>query len=233
MNVLELKKVTKRYDSQDGGPSLEVLNDLDLNVATGEFIAITGASGCGKSTLMNLIGTLDEPSAGEIIFDERNLTKMSDREKSRLRNVEIGFVFQLHHLLPQCTALENVLMPTIPIGKGRDHDTIERAKDLLTRTGLAERMSHRPALLSGGERQRVALVRALINSPKLLLADEPTGSLDETASLELMEMLAELRISENLTMILVTHSSKIAELADVSYIMQDKRLTRTAATSSI
>ncbi len=225
MSMLELKNIDKRYESPEGGPSLDVLKNLDLTIDEGDFIAITGPSGCGKSTLMNVIGTLDDPDAGQLFFENRDLTAMNDREKAAFRNTEIGFVFQLHHLLPQCTVLENVLMPALPAGNGNDPATIHRAKELLKRTGLQDRMTYLPGLLSGGERQRVAVVRSLVNSPKLLLADEPTGSLDRESADALAELLCELRKSEGLTMILVTHSAELASLAETTYVLKNHTLT--------
>ena len=188
---------------------LEVLRGLSMDVARGESIAIVGPSGCGKSTLLNLIGTLDQPTDGAIAFDGRDLIALNDDELALLRNREMGFIFQNHHLLPQCTVMENVLVPTLAHGRATADDE-ERARHLLNRVGLGERLSHRPGQLSGGERQRVAVVRALINQPQLLLADEPTGALDQTTADQLGQLLVELNAEKNVTLITVTHSEKLA-----------------------
>jgi len=208
--ILELRDVHKGYASPEGTGSLEVLRGIDLSVESGESLAVVGPSGSGKSTLLNLMGALDRPTAGEVRFRGERLSEMGERELARLRNREIGFVFQLHHLLPQLTVLENVLLPTLPAGRGGDPEAHERARRLLDRVGLGERLRHRPVELSGGERQRTALVRALINRPSLLLADEPTGSLDAEASGALGDLLAELNREEAVTLIVVTHSDALA-----------------------
>ena len=173
---------------------------------------IVGPSGCGKSTLLNIIGALDRPTSGRVLFDGRDLAALDDNELAKIRNKQIGFVFQMHHLLPQCTVLENVLVPTLA-GKDRSamEQARERATNLLQRVGLKEFLLHRPGQLSGGQRQRVAVVRALINQPKLLLADEPTGSLDREASEKIADLLVELNRSEKVTLIVVTHSHELAK----------------------
>ena len=172
-------------------------------------MAITGPSGCGKSTLLNLAGTLDLPDSGTIQINGKDTAALSDQEAAALRNQTIGFIFQEHHLLPQCNVLENVLMPGMV--KGASSEMEARGRELLTRIGLGERLQHRPAQLSGGQRQRVAVVRALINQPQLLLADEPTGSLDQDTALELMAMLVELQADLNFAIILVTHDESISK----------------------
>jgi len=207
--LVELTDVTKRYDAPAGGDAPPVLDALNLRVRAGEAVAIVGPSGSGKSTLLNIIGTLDTPDSGAVRLGERDLLNLDEKALAEVRNREIGFVFQLHHLLPQCTALENVLVPTLASATRVGADG--RARELLQRVGLAERMDYRPAQLSGGERQRVAVVRALINRPKLLLADEPTGSLDRAASDGLGEVLAELNAAEGVTLIVVTHSQRLAD----------------------
>lgn len=205
--LIELRGVTKQYEGTDSDAA--VLKGIDLCVERGETLAIVGPSGCGKSTLLNLIGTLDRPTSGEISFEGQDLLKLREAELAAFRNRTIGFVFQLHHLLPQCTALENVLVPTL-VNKDAD-GARERAVRLLERVGLADRMSYRPGQLSGGERQRVAVVRALINEPSLLLADEPTGSLSRTGTETLTQLLLELNREEGMTLIVVTHSTAVAE----------------------
>ncbi len=210
--MLELINVSKDYQSPADTGSVSVLKDITLKIEKGRSIAIVGPSGCGKSTLLNIIGALDRPTAGRVLFDGNDLAEAGDIELAGIRNSEIGFVFQLHHLLPQCTVLENVIVPTLA-DKNRSlrKEVEERAVSLLERVGLKDWMLHRPGQLSGGQRQRVAVVRALINQPKLLLADEPTGSLDEHAAQNIAELLVELNQSEQVTLILATHSIKLAE----------------------
>ena len=210
--MLELINVSKDYQSPADTGSVSVLKDITLKIEKGRSVAIVGPSGCGKSTLLNIIGALDRPTAGRVLFDGNDLAKAGDIELAGIRNSEIGFVFQLHHLLPQCTVFENVIVPTLA-DKNRSlrKEVEERAVSLLERVGLKDWMLHRPGQLSGGQRQRVAVVRALINQPKLLLADEPTGSLDEHAAQNIAELLVELNQSEQVTLILATHSIKLAE----------------------
>jgi len=210
--MLELINVEKSYPSPADTGSALVLKDIMLRVEKGQAIAIVGPSGCGKSTLLNIIGALDHPTSGRVLFDGKDLAGMNDIELAGIRNSEIGFVFQLHHLLPQCTVLENVLVPTLAEkNRTKSSEAKERAVNLLERVGLKDWLLHRPGQLSGGQRQRVAVVRALINQPKLLLADEPTGSLDEHAAQNIAELLVELNRSEQVTLILATHSIKLAE----------------------
>ena len=207
--LVQLENVSKRYQTPAGGQGPWVLRDLCLEVAPGESLAVVGPSGCGKSTLLNIIGGLDRPTGGSARLDGRELTELGEAELAEVRNRQLGFVFQLHHLLAQCTVLENVLLPTLPAG-GADEQADRRARELLERVGLGERLGYRPAELSGGERQRVAVVRALINAPKLLLADEPTGSLDRESAEKLARLLAELNRQEQVTLIVVTHSAELA-----------------------
>ena len=225
--ILQLKDVAKRYDAV--GPTSAkpvgrtpasrvappagayVLRGINLDVAAGESLAIVGPSGSGKSTLLNLIGGLDRPTAGQVLLEGRDLAALSERQLAAVRATQIGFVFQLHHLLPQCTALENVLVPVLALpGRGGVAQARPWAEELLRRVGLAERMNYRPGQLSGGECQRVAVVRALINRPRLLLADEPTGSLDRHAADALADLLVELNRQEHVTLIAVTHSPSVA-----------------------
>ena len=220
--LLELKNITKKYETPSGEGHTSVLEDVSVRIDSGESVAVVGPSGSGKSTLLNIMGILDKPSSGEVIFQGKNLSEYGDAELSRIRNREIGFVFQLHHLLPQCTALENVLIPTIPLGsKKGDGEAINRAKKLLGRVGLGSRMDHFPAQLSGGEMQRVAVVRALINEPKLVLADEPTGSLDRESSENLGPLLVEINKEEGAALVTVTHSVDFARLMEKVFRLQD------------
>jgi len=221
--LIELTDVVKRYDSPDATGTATVLDGVSLAVARGESLAIVGPSGSGKSTLLNFIGALDKPTSGSVAIDGQDLSSLSERRLAELRNRRIGFIFQLHHLLAQCTAWENVLVPTLASG-GADERTCERAKRLLERVGLSDRMNYRPGQLSGGERQRVAVVRALINKPDLLLADEPTGSLDRTASDELGELLVQLNREEGVTLVVVTHSEHLAERMGRMLELRDGRL---------
>ncbi len=209
--LLQLTGVTKEFLPASGAAPLKILSNLDFSVAPGESVAIVGPSGSGKSTLLNLVGSLDRPTAGKVLLQGRDLTGLTDLELAQVRNQSIGFIFQGHHLLPQCSVLENVLVPTLASGDSSSRAAaLDRAKSLLQRVGLADRMDHRPAQLSGGERQRTAVVRALINQPKLLLADEPTGALDQASASNLADLLVELNREEKVALIVVTHSPSLA-----------------------
>jgi len=223
--LLELDNIYKKYDVPSGKAPLTVLSNISLHIECGETIAVVGPSGSGKSTLLNIMGALDKPTSGSVIFDGKNLAEMSENELAYIRNTEIGFIFQLHHLLPQCTVLENVLIPTIPQNKKRSNEELQnRAKKLLGEVGLENHFDYFPAQLSGGELQRVAVVRALINRPKLLLADEPTGSLDQTSAHNLGQILIDLNRAENVTLIVVTHSHDLAKRMDTVYNLHNGRL---------
>ena len=202
--------LTKSYTL--GKRTLEVLRSVSLEVARGDFLALRGASGAGKSTLLHLLGGLDTPNTGEIFFAGKNLAKLSESALTQFRNHKVGFVFQAYHLLPELDALENVCLPArmarLPVG-----DVEKRGRDLLARVGLGERVEHRPYELSGGEQQRVAIARALINSPELLLADEPTGNLDSHTGEEIIELLCSLRAASNTTLIIATHDAHVAARA--------------------
>ena len=212
--MLELQEVTKQYEAADQCDCVTVLNGITMSVDQGQAVAIVGPSGCGKSTLLNLIGGLDKPTQGRVSLDGQDLAGLTETKLAELRNQQIGFIFQLHHLLPQLTALENVLVPTLAV-KARSHDPSgERAKALLERVGLTEFMMHRPAQLSGGQRQRVAVARALINRPRLLLADEPTGSLDQTTAQQIGDLLVDVHKAESVTLIMVTHALSLAQRMD-------------------
>jgi ABC-type lipoprotein export system ATPase subunit len=223
--LLKLAGVTKTYDAPDKAGALTVLQDVSLDVARGESLAIVGPSGSGKSTLLHIMGTLDHPSSGSVALDGQDLGALDDRRLAAVRNRQVGFVFQAHYLLPQCTVLENVLVPTLALPKGKERDGAgELAVRLLKRVGLGERTGHRPGELSGGERQRVAVVRALINQPQLLLADEPTGSLDHMSSQQLGQLLLELNREEGVTLIVVTHALDLARLMGRVLELRDGRL---------
>lgn len=223
--LLQLQNVSKRYDSPESGEHLEVLRNVTFEVGRGSSLSIVGPSGSGKSTLLNLIGTLERPTSGTVVLSGREVSRLDDKELAALRNQKIGFVFQSHYLLPQCSVLENVLVPTLPDkARRKDRTVVERAKGLLQRVGLAERMNYRPGQLSGGERQRVAVVRALINQPELLLADEPTGALDGASAAELTRLLLELNRAEGVTLIVVTHALDLARQMGCVYELRQGEL---------
>ena len=214
--LLELKNVTKRYSASGSADGVSVLAGITLELARGETLAIVGPSGSGKSTLLQIIGTLDRATSGEVLLDGRNFAALDDQQLAEVRNRQIGFVFQSHYLLPQCTVIENVLVPTLARAKSeirnpKSEIPAARAERLLQRVGLSERLHHRPGQLSGGERQRVAVVRALINQPQLLLADEPTGALDHASATALGQLLVELNREEGVTLIVVTHAMDLAK----------------------
>ena len=212
MPQLKLESVTKIYDTPQGIPSTEVLKGVNLIFDAGQSLAIIGPSGSGKSTLLNIMGALDKPTEGRIFMDGEDLTGLDDKKMAEIRNQKIGFVFQFHHLLPQCTVLENVMIPTLVSSDHENRKNAEsRAKDLLKRVGLDQRLDYRPGQLSGGECQRVAVVRSLINQPELILADEPTGSLDYKTAESLAQLLVDLNKEENVALIVVTHSESLAK----------------------
>ncbi len=212
-DIAVLKQVSKSYRAAPGAPVQEVLCGVDLNIAAGETISITGPSGCGKSTLLHIIGTLDRPDSGSVTLFNEDALALDEDGLSRMRSNRIGFIFQMHHLLPHLTALENVLVPTLA-GTARPdkQQAAERARKLLARVGLGTHMDKKPAQLSGGEQQRVAVVRALIRQPGLLLADEPTGALDVANGKALMELLLELNTELQTSLVMVTHDPKLAAL---------------------
>ncbi|MBN8586031.1 MAG: ABC transporter ATP-binding protein [Ignavibacteria bacterium] len=200
--------------------TLKVLKGIDTEIYEGEVITIVGPSGAGKSTLLHIIGTLDKPTKGEVIFDGEDVFSMGSNELARFRNTRIGFVFQFHHLLPEFSAIENVCLAAMISGKSMK-SVEQKAKDILTEVGLGERLHHKPSELSGGEAQRVAIARALINSPKVILADEPTGNLDTKNSDEVMHLIFDLRKKYNQTFVIVTHNEKFAEMTDRTLKMVD------------
>ena len=218
--LMELNAVTYAYAGLSG--SIDVLKGVTLRIKSGECIAVVGPSGSGKSTLLNCMGGLDKPGSGSILFDGTHLSEYSPEELARFRNREIGFVLQQHHLLPQCSVLENVLIPTLVAPHARESG--ERALMLLHRVGLAHRLHHRPQELSGGECQRVAVVRALINNPRLLLADEPTGSLNEESAVALVDLLMTLNREQGMAVVMVTHSPDLAERLGRTYRLHDGKL---------
>lgn len=210
--LLRVENLNKSYAIPDG--RLQVLQKIHLQVQQGEFIAITGPSGSGKTTLLSLLGALESPDSGEIWLDEIAVHRLRGPAAADFRRQQIGFVFQLFYLLPNLTALENVMAPLLPSRRKLDFDLKQRAKELLESVGLGDRLSHPPARLSGGEQQRVAIARALVNRPKIVLADEPTGNLDPATGLEVLEVLRALQHTGNQTLIMVTHDPQLAALAD-------------------
>ena len=221
-NILELNQINKIYKGKT--ENIHILKNLDLNVEKGEFISIIGKSGSGKSTLLSIMGLLDSFDSGEIFIHNEKIEVKNNSEKlDKIKNQKIGFVFQFHYLLNEFTALENVMLPALLNGK--DKKEIEKkAKELLTEVGLEKRFNHKPNELSGGEKQRVAISRALINSPDILLADEPTGNLDEETSNKIHHLFRKINIEKKQTIIVVTHSREFSNLTDKKYIMTNGKL---------
>ncbi len=222
--LLKLACVCKKYDAVEGREALAVLQDISLELRRGESVAIVGPSGCGKSTLLNIIGTLDRPTSGKILLEGQDVSQLRDEDLADIRNRKIGFIFQAHHLLPQCTVLENVLLPVLARESVSGAEAASRARKLLERVGLGHRLGHRPGQLSGGECQRVAVVRALINQPRLLLADEPTGALDRHSAEGLGKLLMELNREQNVALVVVTHSAELAGQMRRKFELRDGRL---------
>src|SRR5665647_587061 len=219
--IIELKNLTKSYKN---GMEFRALDNANLKIEKGEFVAIVGPSGSGKSTLMHLIGLLDTPGSGTLLLDSNDVTKLSDKERSEMRNRMLGFVFQYHHLLPDFTALENVIMPLLIAGKNRK-EAKAIAEKLLKEVGLEDRMDHRPGELSGGQNQRVAVARALSCSPAIVLGDEPTGNLDTKTGDMIYELLRRLNKDYNQTFIVVTHNEDLASKADRIIRLVDGKIT--------
>ena len=220
--ILITTSLSKTYPLPNKG-HLEVLKDIDLIVRRGEFVAIVGPSGVGKSTLLHIIGALDRPTRGSVEIDGDLIFDFSDRELAAYRNRAIGFVFQFHHLLPEFNALENVMMPAL-IGGAAMREARQRAMHLLRMVGVEHREAHRPSELSGGEQQRVAVARALMNDPKLILADEPSGNLDRKSAQDLHKLLFDLSRNEGRTIIVVTHNLELARQADRIVALRDGRI---------
>ncbi len=209
-NILECRGIQKTY--HDGTRALEILRDVNIVVPEGRILAISGPSGVGKSTLLHIMGTLDKPTGGEVFFRGEPIVKMGAAKINRIRNQDIGFVFQFYHLLPEFTALENVMMPALCKNASR-RSCRGRAEELLGKVGLKDRMTHKPGQLSGGEQQRVAIARALFNNPAVVLTDEPTGNLDESTGREIVELLFNLNEQDNVTLVIVTHDESLAARA--------------------
>ena len=219
--MLEVKNIHKVYNN--GKKALAVLKGVDLEIEKGEFIAIVGPSGAGKSTLLHILGGLDSPTEGKIIFEEADIYALEDLAISKIRNQRIGFVFQFYHLLSEFTVLENVLMPALIDCDGRrtTDDGRRQALSLLEEVGLSERITYFPSQLSGGEKQRVAIVRGLINQPSLLLCDEPTGNLDSKTGEEIISLIKKINLQNQMTVVLVTHNIELTKVADRVYHLKD------------
>ena len=224
-SFIELNEVSKSYSGPDGVDTVQVFSGINLKIDEGDSVAIVGPSGSGKSTLLNLIGALDQPTAGEITVGGKALTALSSREAAWYRNQMVGFVFQSHHLLPSCTILENLMVPALA-GHGdlKGAELRDQAIELLEEVGLSHRKDHRPGEISGGEKQRAAVARSLINQPGLLLADEPTGALDKGNSNKLVDLLAELNQMRDLTLVMVTHSEASAMRMKKGYTLDEGKL---------
>lgn len=225
--LLQLENISKGFGKPSDPTFRPVLEDLSLKVEEGESIAILGPSGSGKTTLLNLIGGLDHPDAGEVRFKDQDITRYSGPEMDRFRNESIGFVFQFHHLLPQCTILENIMVPTlVNRDKNVKREKAERAESLMKRVGIWEYRDKFPGKLSGGECQRAAVVRAMINNPLLLLADEPTGALDRDNVKNMADLLLELNGEDGITLLVVTHASDLAQRMHTTMVLQNGQLVK-------
>jgi lipoprotein-releasing system ATP-binding protein len=222
--LLQLKNISKGYGESGTHSFRPVLDDLNLEISQGEKIAIVGRSGSGKTTLLNLIGALDLPDSGKVLFQGKEINGYSKKELAQFRNQHLGFIFQLHHLMPQLTLWENVLLPLLAQENKISTEQKNWAEHLIKKVGIWEQRHQKPSEMSGGECQRTAVVRALINKPELILADEPTGALDEENAAALSEMLVQLSVEENVTLVTVTHSAELAELMDKKYILKGGKL---------
>lgn len=215
--MITIESLEKSYGT------LKVLKGIDLKIADSTVVTIVGASGAGKSTLLHLIGTLDKPDAGRVLIDDTDLYQLSDTDLAAYRNRNIGFVFQFHHLLPEFTAVENVALPAMIAGKSKA-EALKHAAELLDYLKLSDRLSHKPSQLSGGEQQRVAVARALVNNPKLILADEPSGNLDTENARKLHQLFFDLRDQFGQTFVVVTHNTELAQMADQTITMKDGKI---------
>ncbi len=224
--MIQLEHVSKHF-SNATGQLQEVLNDISLEILKGDAMAIVGPSGSGKSSLLNIIGGLDKPSSGKVLIGDRQISALSEKESAALRNSEIGFVFQQHHLLPQLNLMENILLPTLVSRNSKTKEAVaQRIDDLIEAVRLSDKKLQYPGEMSGGECQRAAVVRALVNEPSLLLADEPTGSLDQHSANEVGKLLSEINKKYNLAMVVVTHSMKLAEQMPSIYELKDGKLLK-------
>lgn len=209
--IVELKDISKSYSEGENNPRRDILDSFNLSINFDESISIVGPSGCGKTTLLNILGTLDKPDSGEVVFNGEPVTNMNDDQLSKLRAEKIGFIFQSHHLLPQISVIENVILPTLAVNSKQNNTIIfDEAETLLSEVGLKKEVYKFPSQLSGGEKQRVAIVRSLINNPNLVLADEPTGSLDKSRGEEIIDLLKSLCVNNQTSLVIVTHDIEIA-----------------------
>lgn len=223
--IIELENIFKSYQNNSTSSQYKVLDNISLKINSGDSIAIVGPSGCGKSTLLNILGTLDKPSLGIIKIDNDDISKFNDKKLAEIRNQKIGFVFQLHHLLPQLNLLENVLLPTLILKDSKLKEAAKiRAFELLKSVGLEEKIKQYPGQLSGGECQRTAVVRALVNQPEIILADEPTGSLDQESAEQIGELLSKINKEQNVALVFVTHSLELANKMKVIYKLNNGKL---------
>ncbi|NGP88871.1 ABC transporter ATP-binding protein [Fodinibius halophilus] len=221
--ILEGQHITKQFASEGNNGPLTVLDNTSITIEKGSVVTVSGVSGCGKSTLLHILGGLDEPDSGSVLWNGKSIYKMGQEELAQFRNTNLGFVFQFHHLLPEFTALENIMMPALIKGES-PQQVEERAMSLLEEFGIPGRAEHRPTQLSGGEQQRVAMARALVNDPDLILADEPTGNLDEKNSDILLSLLFDLREKEDVSILLITHEKDIAKQSDMIYELSKGKL---------
>ncbi|MDZ7719117.1 MAG: ABC transporter ATP-binding protein [Balneolaceae bacterium] len=223
--VLQGSDIHKEFPSESGDGVLRILQGVDLQIKKADIISIVGSSGSGKSTLLHILGGLDHPTSGDVFWHGKSIYQFKKDQLAELRNKNVGFVFQFHHLLPEFTAMENVMMPALikdtPFSKAE-----ERATELLDRFGMSDRLNHRPSQLSGGEQQRVSMARALTNHPSIILADEPTGNLDEKNTESILSLLFQLREMEDLSIVLITHEKEIATRCDIVYSLQNGTLNR-------
>ena len=219
--ILKAEKISKSYHTGDG--PLKVLKNVDLYIDSGEMVSVMGPSGCGKSTLLNIFGTLDKPDSGQLWINNEDITSLSDENLSFLRNNTIGFIFQFHHLLPEFTVIENLIIPQMIKGTSHEEATI-KGLDLLSKVGLSDRKQHKPSQISGGERQRVAVLRALVNHPQIIFADEPTGNLDISSGEVVLDLMTELNKEHGVTYLIVTHNPEVAKRCDRHYDLTNGRL---------
>ena len=220
-NLLTCKNLSKIYFQ--GNERIEVLRNINIDIASHSKLAIIGSSGSGKSSLLNILGTLDKPTKGDIFINNSNITNLSDRNLSKIRNKNIGFVYQAHHLLPEFTAIENILLPSLILGEKKEYSQ-NKAHELLELVGLEDRYNHKPSELSGGEKQRVAIARALINNPSFILMDEPTGNLDEKSTIKIISLIDQISNNSSSSFVIVTHDMNVAKNMDSIFLLENKEL---------
>jgi lipoprotein-releasing system ATP-binding protein len=220
-NLLTCKNLSKIYFQ--GNERIEVLRNINIDIASHSKLAIIGSSGSGKSSLLNILGTLDKPTKGDIFINNSNITNLSDRNLSKIRNKNIGFVYQAHHLLPEFTAIENILLPSLILGEKKEYSQ-NKAHELLELVGLEDRYNHKPSELSGGEKQRVAIARALINNPSFILMDEPTGNLDDKSTIKIISLIEQISNNSSSSFVIVTHDMNVAKNMDSIFLLENKEL---------